>query len=80
MYEARKIPIPKGHVLGTGRPRKYPFATMDVGTSFLIPLPEQTVNTAKAMQVYCWRMGRKLNRVFNRLVLDDGTIQVLRSK
>lgn len=38
MYEIQKdIPTPPRDQLGRGRTRRYPFAEMDVGDSFLVP-------------------------------------------
>lgn len=78
MYKPELLPIPEHAKPGVGRLAKYPFRTMSIGESFLIPPSDQTTSTARNMQVYCWRIGQKLSKSFTRTILDDGTIQVIR--
>jgi hypothetical protein len=42
-------PSKRGNRLGSGAPPKYPFATMEVGNSFFVPVTEKMPNPLKSM-------------------------------
>jgi len=53
MYEVSKDipPPPKGAGRASGRPSKYPFASMEIGDSFLVPYPRAAKDEAAAVEL-----------------------------
>jgi hypothetical protein len=61
--------------LVTGRPPKYPFATMPVGTVFTVPAG--TIRL-ESMQLYARRRSLSLEKKFTARKLINGDIEVYR--
>lgn len=51
-------PPPKGHGGPAGRPSKYPFASMEVGDSFLVPYPREARTSDEAVKL--WQATKNL--------------------
>ncbi len=58
-----------------GRPAKYPFSTLAVGHSFVVPYGEAKFIS---MKQYCYQRSRAMARTFVCALLEDGSIQVYR--
>jgi hypothetical protein len=61
-----------------GRPEKYPWSSVEIGGTFLVPVDRQTCSF-KSFQVMCGERGRKLNKKFHcRVRPDDQAFEVWR--
>jgi len=79
----KDVPLPIGH--GRGHPAKYPFAEMEVGHSFAIPLTGERYKGARrdkaATQLSrtAHRYGKKHSKTFTvRQLNDEGVARVWR--
>lgn len=60
-----------------GRTPKYPFRTMEIGTTFDIPVGSDQPRLS-SVRVYCHQRGRELGKKFLCHQYPDGLIQVFR--
>ena len=67
----KNIPMPKG---GRPQPRIYPFAEMDVGDSFALPVPKNgdPVKFAAKIRALAWMWRKHKSVKFSVLLVEEG--------
>lgn len=74
MLKPKSMPFAENR---SGPKPKYPFATMKVGQSFVVPAGGVTLST---MMPYACKRGRVLRKKFRVTTLPCGDLQVYRAK
>jgi hypothetical protein len=75
MFKTQYLPIPDAPVRKSGPKAKYPFDTMEVGESFILPAGTKRY---RSTQIYCSNRSTHLGKRFRCRELPNGDIQVWR--